>query len=143
MFQQLKDIRRSLSQLERTLQALLVETRSVVAAGAQARVPGEAGWAWAGASPKPTEPPPAAVPPPRPATGPYAHRGAFNDPRGWQGPAYDAPRLPPPPPPVDPRKMVVSMIEEMRACAVHFHNCSRLLLTIADLVEVKLNDRRR
>jgi len=145
MFDQFRDMRRGLEALEHTLQALLLQTRQAVAQDIAPRMPGEdsGGFAWRqDLHQKPKEPAPAKPPPREPnhAEGPY------NDPRGFQGPpplgARQLPPPKPPPPKEDPRRVVVRFIEDMRAAAVHFHNCSRLLLTIADLVEFKLNDRR-
>jgi hypothetical protein len=138
-----------LEALERQLSALLATTRDVVATGAEPQQPKD-GWGFYDAKAASDSAKRAADKPPQPAKPPPrapGQRGGFNDPGGWQGPPVpNAPRLPPPPPPKppqDPRKVIVGYIEAMRACAVHFHNCSRLLLVIADLLEAKINDRRR
>jgi hypothetical protein len=142
MFDKFKEIRHSLQSLEKTLQLLLVQTQGAVAQDIKPRMPGEegssSGFTWRDDFNKPKEPEPAKPPPRRPR-----EVGGFNDPRGFQGPPpRGAKALPPPAQTEDPRRVVVKFIEDMRAAAVHFHNCSRLLLSIADLVDFKLNDRR-
>jgi hypothetical protein len=131
-FEKFAEMRRALSMLEAQLQQLLHATREDTVAQTPIHAPGPAPYAPAAAKP----------PKPHPGARDATPSSPFNDPFGWQGPpppsAKQLPATTKVKSPAEARALIARHIEDIRAMAVHMHNCAGLLLAMSDVLETAL-----